>query len=105
MALTAARVARVVFAVDDPNPRVNGRGAEALREAGITVESGLMEQEARELNAGFMKRMQQGRPFVRVKLAMSLDGRTALANGDSQWITGDAARQDVQAGARAVPRF
>ena len=95
MALTAARVARVVYAIADPNPRVNGRGAAALREAGISVESGLLEAEARELNAGFIKRMQQGRPFVRVKLAMSLDGRTALANGHSKWITGDAARQDV----------
>jgi diaminohydroxyphosphoribosylaminopyrimidine deaminase / 5-amino-6-(5-phosphoribosylamino)uracil reductase len=95
MALTAARVGRVVYAVGDPNPQVNGRGAAALREAGITVESGLLEAEARELNAGFMKRMQQGRPFVRVKLAMSLDGRTALGNGQSQWITGDLAREDV----------
>jgi diaminohydroxyphosphoribosylaminopyrimidine deaminase/5-amino-6-(5-phosphoribosylamino)uracil reductase len=97
MALTAARVARVVYAIADPNPLVNGRGAAALREAGITVESGLLEQEARELNAGFVKRMQLGRPFVRVKLAMSLDGRTALANGQSRWITGELARQDVHA--------
>jgi diaminohydroxyphosphoribosylaminopyrimidine deaminase/5-amino-6-(5-phosphoribosylamino)uracil reductase len=96
MALTAARVARVVYAVADPNPLVNGRGAAALREAGISVESGLLEAEARELNAGFIKRMQRGQPFVRVKLAMSLDGRTALANGQSKWITGEAARQDVQ---------
>lgn len=95
MALTAARVVRVVYAIEDPNPQVSGRGAAALREAGITVEAGLLEAEARELNAGFMKRMQRGRPFVRVKLAMSLDGRTALANGQSKWITGDAARQDV----------
>jgi diaminohydroxyphosphoribosylaminopyrimidine deaminase / 5-amino-6-(5-phosphoribosylamino)uracil reductase len=95
MALTAARVARVVYAIADPNPLVNGRGAAALREAGITVEAGLLEAEARELNAGFVKRMQQGRPFVRVKLAMSLDGRTALANGQSKWITGELARQDV----------
>jgi diaminohydroxyphosphoribosylaminopyrimidine deaminase/5-amino-6-(5-phosphoribosylamino)uracil reductase len=96
MALTAARVARVVYAIPDPNPLVNGRGAAALREAGISVESGLLEKEARELNAGFIKRMQRGQPFVRVKLAMSLDGRTALANGQSKWITGEAARQDVQ---------
>ena len=95
MALTAARVARVVYAIEDPNPQVSGRGAAALRAAGITVEAGLLEAEARELNAGFLKRMQRGRPFVRVKLAMSLDGRTALANGQSKWITGDAARQDV----------
>ncbi len=94
--LIGARVARVVFAVEDPNPRVRGQGAEALRRAGIAVESGLMEREATELNAGFMKRMQHGRPWVRVKLAMSLDGRTALASGASQWITGEAARQDVQ---------
>ncbi len=97
LALTAARVARVVYAIADPNPQVNGRGAEALRAAGMTVESGLLESEARELNPGFIKRMQQGRPFVRVKLAMSLDGRTALADGTSQWITGEAAREDVQA--------
>jgi diaminohydroxyphosphoribosylaminopyrimidine deaminase / 5-amino-6-(5-phosphoribosylamino)uracil reductase len=97
MALTAARVARVVYAIADPNPQVNGRGAAALREAGISVEAGLLEEEARELNAGFVKRMQQGRPFVRVKLAMSVDGRTALANGQSKWITGEAARQDVHA--------
>ena len=95
-ALIAARVARVVYAAADPNPLVNGRGAEALRAAGIAVEAGLMEQEAAELNAGFFKRMQQGRPLVRVKLAMSLDGRTALANGESRWITGEAARNDVQ---------
>jgi len=95
-ALSAARVARVVYAVGDPNPLVNGRGATALRAAGIAVETGLMEKEAIELNAGFIKRMQQGRPLVRVKLAMSLDGRTALADGASRWITGQAAREDVQ---------
>ena len=97
LALIGARVARVVYAVGDPNPQVNGRGAEALRGGGITVETGLCESEARELNAGFFKRMQVGRPFVRVKLAMSLDGRTALADGTSRWITGEAAREDVQA--------
>lgn len=95
-ALIAARVARVVFAVEDPNPRVSGRGAEALRQAGIATESGLLEAEAAELNPGFLKRMRCGRPWVRMKLAMSLDGRTALANGVSQWITGPAAREDVQ---------
>jgi diaminohydroxyphosphoribosylaminopyrimidine deaminase/5-amino-6-(5-phosphoribosylamino)uracil reductase len=95
-ALIAARVARVVYAIADPNPLVNGRGAAALRAAGITVEAGLLGEEARELNAGFIRRMQHGRPLVRVKLAMSLDGRTALANGASHWVTGDAARQDVQ---------
>jgi diaminohydroxyphosphoribosylaminopyrimidine deaminase/5-amino-6-(5-phosphoribosylamino)uracil reductase len=97
LALTGARVARVVYAIGDPNPQVSGQGAAALTAAGITVQSGLLESAAHELNAGFFKRMQQGRPFVRVKLAMSLDGRTALADGTSQWITGEAARADVQA--------
>jgi diaminohydroxyphosphoribosylaminopyrimidine deaminase/5-amino-6-(5-phosphoribosylamino)uracil reductase len=95
-ALIAARVARVIFAAEDPNPRVSGRGAEALRRAGIAAEAGLLAAEAAELNPGFLKRMRAGRPWVRVKLAMSLDGRTALANGASQWITGPAAREDVQ---------
>ena len=95
-ALIDARVARVVFALEDPNPRVSGRGAEALRRAGVIVESGLLAAEAAELNPGFLERMRSGRPWVRVKLAMSLDGRTALANGASQWITGPAAREDVQ---------
>jgi diaminohydroxyphosphoribosylaminopyrimidine deaminase / 5-amino-6-(5-phosphoribosylamino)uracil reductase len=94
-ALIAARVARVVYATGDPNPLVDGRGAAALRTAGIVVEAGLLEQEATDLNAGFFRRMRQGRPLVRVKLAMSLDGRTALANGESRWITGEAARLDV----------
>jgi diaminohydroxyphosphoribosylaminopyrimidine deaminase/5-amino-6-(5-phosphoribosylamino)uracil reductase len=94
-ALTAAKVARVVYAAPDPNPLVNGRGAAALRAAGIVVEAGLLEQEANELNAGFVRRMQLGRPLIRVKLAMSLDGRTALANGESRWITGEEARRDV----------
>jgi diaminohydroxyphosphoribosylaminopyrimidine deaminase / 5-amino-6-(5-phosphoribosylamino)uracil reductase len=95
-ALLAARVARVVFALEDPNPRVSGQGAEALRRAGVAVESGLMAAESAELNSGFLKRMRSGRPWVRVKLAMSVDGRTALANGASQWITGQPAREDVQ---------
>ncbi len=95
-ALTEAGVARVVYAATDPNPQVNGRGAEALRAAGITVEAGLLEREALELNCGFVKRMQQGRPWVRVKLATSLDGRSALASGASRWISGEAARADVQ---------
>jgi len=95
-ALLAARVARVVYAIADPNPLVNGQGAAALRAAGITVEAGLLSQEAAALNAGFIKRMQHGRPLVRLKLAMSLDGRTALASGASQWISGEASRQDVQ---------
>ncbi|MGH8298167.1 MAG: bifunctional diaminohydroxyphosphoribosylaminopyrimidine deaminase/5-amino-6-(5-phosphoribosylamino)uracil reductase RibD [Steroidobacteraceae bacterium] len=95
-ALIAARVARVIFAMEDPNPRVSGRGAQTLRRAGIAVDSGLLAAAAAELNPGFLKRMRSGRPWVRVKLAMSLDGRTALANGASQWITGPAAREDVQ---------
>jgi diaminohydroxyphosphoribosylaminopyrimidine deaminase/5-amino-6-(5-phosphoribosylamino)uracil reductase len=95
-ALVAAGVGRVVFAMQDPNPRVHGRGAEALRSAGIQVASGLMAGEATELNVGFVKRMERGSPFVRLKLAMSLDGRTALASGASRWITGEAARADVQ---------
>jgi len=94
--LLAAGVRRVVYAVGDPNPLVNGKGAQQLREAGVLVESGLLEREAEALNAGFMMRMRHGRPFVRLKSAASLDGRTALANGDSQWITSDAARADVQ---------
>ena len=95
-ALSGAHVARVVYAVGDPNPLVNGRGAASLRAAGISVETGLMEREAAELNAGFITRMQTGSPLVRMKLAMSLDGRTALASGASRWITGEAAREDVQ---------
>jgi diaminohydroxyphosphoribosylaminopyrimidine deaminase/5-amino-6-(5-phosphoribosylamino)uracil reductase len=95
-ALVAAGVGRVVFAMLDPNPRVLGRGAERLREAGIEVACGLMAREAAELNVGFVKRMERGSPFVRLKLGMSLDGRTALASGASRWITGEAARADVQ---------
>ena len=95
-ALVSARVGRVVFAIPDPNPRVAGRGAVMLTQAGIKVDMGLMEAEAEELNAGFLKRMRHGTPFVRVKAGMSLDGRTALANGQSQWITSEAAREDVQ---------
>lgn len=94
--LIAAGVARVVVAMEDPNPLVSGRGMERLREAGITVEVGLLEAEARELNVGFVSRMTRGRPWVRMKCAASLDGRTALANGISKWITGPAARLDVQ---------
>lgn len=95
-ALIAAGIARVVYAVQDPNPEVSGRGDELLRQAGIAVESGLMEAEAVDLNIGYMKRRTYGRPWVRLKLAMSLDGRTALSNGSSQWITGEASRNDVQ---------
>lgn len=95
-ALVAAGVARVVAAMQDPNPQVAGSGLRRLAEAGIAVHDGVLEVEARELNAGFIKRMEQGLPFVRVKLAMSLDGRTAMASGESQWITGPAARAAVQ---------
>lgn len=95
-ALLAAGVARVVVAMQDPNPQVAGQGMAKLRAAGIVVECGLMEAAARELNIGFCARMTRGTPWVRSKIGMSLDGRTALANGVSQWITGDAARQDVQ---------
>ncbi len=95
-ALIAAGIARVTVAVQDPNPRVAGQGIAKLRAAGIEVECGLMEAAARELNIGFFARMTRGTAWLRSKIAMSLDGRTALANGVSQWITGDAARQDVQ---------
>ena len=95
-ALIAAGIARVTVAVQDPNPRVAGQGIAKLRAAGIEVECGLMEAAARELNIGFFARMTRGTAWLRSKIAMSLDGRTALANGVSQWITGEAARQDVQ---------
>jgi diaminohydroxyphosphoribosylaminopyrimidine deaminase/5-amino-6-(5-phosphoribosylamino)uracil reductase len=95
-ALIEAGVARVVVAAQDPNPQVAGSGIEKLRAAGIAVECGLMEAAARELNIGFFARMTRGTPWVRSKTGMSLDGRTALANGVSQWITGAAARRDVQ---------
>ncbi|HWG10521.1 MAG TPA: bifunctional diaminohydroxyphosphoribosylaminopyrimidine deaminase/5-amino-6-(5-phosphoribosylamino)uracil reductase RibD [Rhodanobacteraceae bacterium] len=95
-ALIEAGIARVVAACEDPNPKVAGGGLQRLRDAGIEVETGLMREAARELNRGFFSRMERGRPWVRVKLAMSLDGRTALANGESQWISGEAARADVQ---------
>ncbi len=94
-ALIEAGVARVVMAMEDPNPAGTG-GAQRLRQAGIEVDSGLLEDEARALNPGFIRRMETGRPLVRLKLAASLDGRTAMASGESQWITGAAAREDVQ---------
>lgn len=95
-ALVAAGITRVVAAMQDPNPLVSGKGLEHLRSADIAVESGLLENAARELNPGFISRMTRQRPWVRVKLAMSLDGRTAMASGESQWLTGPAARSDVQ---------
>lgn len=95
-ALIAAGVARVVVAMQDPNSQVAGKGIARLRSAGIEVECGLMEETARELNTGFVSRMTRGMPFVTSKIGMSLDGRTALGNGVSQWITGADARLDVQ---------
>jgi diaminohydroxyphosphoribosylaminopyrimidine deaminase/5-amino-6-(5-phosphoribosylamino)uracil reductase len=95
-ALIQSGVARVVAAMHDPNPLVAGRGMQRLLEAGIRAEAGLLEADARALNPGFVSRMTRGRPWVRLKTASTLDGKTALANGASQWITGDAARADVQ---------
>lgn len=95
-ALVSAGVSRVVMAMEDPNPQVAGAGSQCLQAAGVKVETGLMEVQARALNLGFIARMQHGRPRVRLKLAASLDGRTAMASGESEWITGDAARRDVQ---------
>jgi len=95
-ALVAAGVARVVCAMRDPFPQVDGNGIARLREAGIVVDVGLMEGQARALNRGFLSRVERGRPWLRVKLATSLDGRSALASGDSKWISGEAARRDVQ---------
>ncbi|MDI9238793.1 bifunctional diaminohydroxyphosphoribosylaminopyrimidine deaminase/5-amino-6-(5-phosphoribosylamino)uracil reductase RibD [Lysobacter sp. LF1] len=95
-ALIGAGIARVVAAMRDPFPQVDGAGFEKLRAAGITVESGLMEAQARALNRGFLSRVQRGRPWFRVKLATSLDGRSALASGESKWISGEASRMDVQ---------
>ena len=95
-ALITAGVSRVVAAMQDPNPVVGGQGLQKLRDAGITVECGLLEAEARQVIPGFISRMSRGRGRVRAKLAMSLDGRTAMASGESQWITGPGARQDVQ---------
>ncbi len=93
-ALLAAGVARVVCAAKDPNPLVEGAGARRLEAAGVAVRNGLLEAEARALNPGYFSRCERGRPWMRVKLAASLDGRTALANGASQWITSPQARRD-----------
>ena len=95
-ALIAAGIERVVGACFDPNPQVSGRGYRMLQDAGIEVITGVLEAPAEQLNAGFMQRMRTGKPLVTLKLAHSLDGRTAMASGESQWITGAAARQDVQ---------
>lgn len=94
-ALLAAGVARVVVAMQDPNPLVAGQGLQVLRDRGVDVQSGVLAAEAEAINPGFVMRMRQGRPWVRCKLAMSLDGRTAMAGGESRWITGDEARRDV----------
>ena len=94
--LIAAGVSRVVAAMTDPNPLVAGKGLAMLQAAGIVVKQGLLEHEARQLNRGFLSRIERNRPFVSLKIAASLDGKTALSNGQSQWITGAAARADVQ---------
>lgn len=94
-ALIDAGVVRVVAAMIDPNPAVAGQGIQLLTLAGVRAEVGLLEAEARELNIGFISRMSQGRPWLRLKTATSLDGKTALASGESKWITGEMARQDV----------
>ena len=93
-ALIDAGVVRVVAAMEDPNPQVAGRGMAMLIDAGISAQCGLLAAEASDLNVGFVSRMSRGRPWVRLKMAASLDGKTALLNGASQWITGPAARQD-----------
>jgi len=95
-AILAAGVRRVVAAMEDPNPAVAGGGLRELEAAGVEVACGLLAEEAQALNPGFRSRMLRGRPWVRVKLAMSLDGRTAMASGESRWITGPDARRDVQ---------
>lgn len=95
-ALVAAKVAKVITAMVDPNPLVAGQGLARLKSAGIETADGLLEAEARALNRGFISAMERKRPFVRIKMAMSLDGRTAMASGESTWITGEAARRDVQ---------
>ena len=96
-AIIRAGIARVVIAASDPNPVVSGKGISTLKNAGITVETGLMAEAANELNKGFICRMTRQRPYVRCKSAVSLDGKTALAGGESRWITGTASRLDVQA--------
>jgi diaminohydroxyphosphoribosylaminopyrimidine deaminase/5-amino-6-(5-phosphoribosylamino)uracil reductase len=95
-ALIDAGLTRVIIACEDPNPLVAGKGIELLKSAGVEVECGLLEHQARDLNKGFMKRHEQGLPWVLVKMAASIDGRTAMASGQSQWVTTPAAREDVQ---------
>jgi diaminohydroxyphosphoribosylaminopyrimidine deaminase/5-amino-6-(5-phosphoribosylamino)uracil reductase len=95
-ALIKAGVARVVYGMQDPNPEVSGRGLGKIKKAGIDVIGPVLEADCEALNPGFVKRMREGLPFIRVKLAMSLDGRTAMESGESQWITGPEARLDVQ---------
>jgi len=95
-ALIKAAVGRVVVAITDPNPLVSSKGIEQLLKAGITVDTGVLSHEAEQLNPGFLMRMRENRPYIRCKLAMSLDGRTAMASGESQWITSTEARSDVQ---------
>ena len=95
-ALIQAGITRVVAAMTDPNPLVAGGGMASLRAAGVDAQVGLLQSDAEALNPGFLKRMRVGRPYVRTKLAMSLDGRTAMASGESKWITGAEAREDVQ---------
>jgi len=94
--LLVAGVRRVVAAMPDPNPLIAGKGLEILKAAGVAVQVGVLEAEARALNPGFIKCMERGLPYVRCKLAASLDGRTAMASGESKWITSEAARRDVQ---------
>lgn len=95
-ALIDAGISRVVMAMTDPNPLVQGKGRAMLQRAGIEVSSGLLAQQARMLNVGFLSRIERQRPYIRLKVAASLDSKTALSNGDSKWITGEAARDDVQ---------
>lgn len=93
-ALIDAGITKVIIAMEDPNPMVSGRGCMLLEQAGITVQTGLLQVQAQALNIGFIMRMMHKKPWIRLKTAASLDGKTALNNGISQWITGEAARQD-----------
>jgi diaminohydroxyphosphoribosylaminopyrimidine deaminase/5-amino-6-(5-phosphoribosylamino)uracil reductase len=95
-ALIEARVKKVIFAMNDPNPKVFGRSKEILQASGIEVEEGILENKSKEINLGFIKRMSKGLPFIRTKIAASLDGKIALSNGKSQWITSEESRKDVQ---------